>query len=194
MKEKLKQFTKENYPELTHAFRFNREKKKEFLREQSRRRHNEVQRYKRLNMPSQKDEVSRVFVENLVRAQDVQELVRTLEDSGLKMYVRGKNVGVIRLNERGEEGRRYRLKTLDVLGKFKNRQMQWKTEQEKRLEQEIIRQTELDRESSKPSQDLYTERTRITGWDKESLSQKLAQLRDKEDLERSRDRDDERSR
>lgn len=187
VKEKIKRYTLEKYPELKHAFQFNHQHKKDFLKEQSRRRHNEVQRYKREKSLSHKDKLTLAFIKTLRNADNIQDFILSLERSKAKLYVRGKNVGIVDIKEDGTEGRRYRLETLNVFDEFEKRQMEWKREQTKDLEQKRLQSREPDRHFSKN----LTAREKVEQH-KEKLRNELAKLREKQSLDR--DRGEERSR
>lgn len=110
IQEELEAYQLEQYPELGDRRVYTQEKPPERIK----RTQAEMQIQKRTGKISDKQQIAQWIGEALEIAIAPTELQQLLKDKGLKLYQRGKTSGVIKLST----GRKYRLKTLGLDGRF----------------------------------------------------------------------------
>ena len=146
----LEEIQRERYPQLTHSLVFGSSRAQEFesehgvkpdkrhLAESRRRQDRETQRERRLSgeekrKQGRKEQVREQVAQCVQAAASEEELRLALENVGLSLYQRGKTPGVIEK----ANGRRYRLKTLGVLGDLEVRRQEWEADKNRlRLDEE----------------------------------------------------------
>jgi len=145
VKQTLKRYTREKYPELKHAFVFQKDHqlKKEFLNEQSKRKHQEKQISIRMKKPTRTQELKETLEQGFNIAKTQKEFDQFLEKQGLVKYKRGKHHGII-----DSKGKKYRLKTLGLDETYKIKQKEFIIYETRQAELEKTRelQRELARE------------------------------------------------
>jgi len=144
----LENFQKKRYPFLTNSLAHGQRSRRPGRRFKASR--SEQERRRRGDQtPSRKEEIRELIAGEMAVAQSGPDCYRRLLDRGLRLYRRGKTIGVEDL----EDCRRYRLKTLGLAGTFERSRAGWRRLPEQlkslndgsRLEQQISRSSDRDR-------------------------------------------------
>jgi hypothetical protein len=140
IKKELERYQKRRYPFLENSIVFEgsgkKERIKKTVKEGERERRNGKQ-YKE----SRKEQIADI-VKNCLCAGSEREFVEKLKAEGLNFYVRGKTAGV----QEGQQGRKFRLKTLGVGSLYLKAAKRWENANKRQIE---IRQIEVEKERQK---------------------------------------------
>lgn len=128
----VEQYQQERYPQVTHSIAQGRQRAD---RQRLRQTRGERESQRRgAGQTSRKESVAAVVRSELALAASGAECFRRLLEQRLRLYKRGKSVGVEDL----DGGRRYRLKTLGLAAVFANAQRGWE-----RAEETVVRSRDL---------------------------------------------------
>lgn len=138
----LERYQQELFPQLEHSIAQQpRHQGPEKRAEQERRRRGPP-------APSRKEKLRTLLTAELERASDSEDFYRRILGRGLKLYRRGRSVGVAE-----KDGRKYRLKTLDLSESFDQALRRWHSRPKKQLPKRLHRRQDQNRSRDGPELD-----------------------------------------